>query len=481
MPNLNLTWSVQNHCWVKSLGSWFNESGSKRVPRFFRFHRPNSPEGLRAAQAELLPLVAQWQAIRAEARKRGEKYPVWFREKLQAIPAPNMFDLASVAPPDEDDDAAQLELRNQSLARREKLLHLSSALKANEEANPIKPLAKATIQEAKERYDAWYRESGVKDYTAKGLSGLLSAVLVRLDATQPMIGFSVVTVVDDLISRVARREIRARSAHGYARAVKQLCEWYAREVTEYLLPKDWKNIFLRRRFRNPAEADEDVTFSEDAEERDFEVYSTADLKAVFAACQTRRQILYVLLSLNAAMYYVDVARALKTKNVHLDKNAPFLMYRREKESHHASPIIQKVWLWPETAKFLKREMNTETKYPHALLSETGEPMTKRAPQESWRRVRKLLKSSGVLKHRKTIRFTDLRKTGGSAVANYSSIDLAELHLGHKVEGVGARYIKIQKKRLHRPLMAWRDQLSKAGVFAPLKKVLGPSGRRATRR
>ncbi len=161
------------------------------------------------------------------------------------------------------------------------------------------------------------------------------------------------------------------------------------------------------------------------------------------------------------MYYVDIAYALKTKNVHLDRPKPFLLYRREKESHHPDPIIQKVWLWPETLKLLRQEMNAGTEYPYALLSENGTPMDKDAPEASWKRVKSVLKSSGALKHRRTIRFTDLRKTGGSAISNLSSVDLGNLHLGHKVEGVGAKYIKLQKKRLHRPLMAWREQLKGA--------------------
>ncbi|MEI8194380.1 MAG: hypothetical protein WCI73_00570, partial [Phycisphaerae bacterium] len=131
-------------------------------------------------------------------------------------------------------------------------------------------------------------------------------------------------------------------------------------------------------------------------------------------------------------------------------------------------IIQKVWLWPETVLLLKREMNTGVEYPQALLSRDGKPMIADEPKDRWMRVSLRVERLKLLAHRKTIRFKDLRKTGGSAIANLSSTDLADLHLGHKVKGIGSKYIKLQKRRLYRPLMKWREQLANAGTFASIK-------------
>ncbi len=176
MANLILTWSEQNQCWVKILGAWIAEDSKERTPRFFRFRHPHTPEGMRAAQAELVPLVAQWQTIKAEAKKRGEKKPVWYREKFAIVKSPNTFDLATVKTPTEDDDASQLSNLEKAENERREKLRLATALALNAEANPVKPLVKASIQEAKERYCRWYGESGVKGGTAKGVCDQLKAV-----------------------------------------------------------------------------------------------------------------------------------------------------------------------------------------------------------------------------------------------------------------------------------------------------------------
>jgi len=471
MATLNLTYSEANKAWVKSLGHWFTDDGTRRVPRYFRFPYPNSDDGRRKAEGELLPLLNQWQQIKAAAKKAGVP-PVWYRPTIKPVKANALVAMAVASapePPVDEDDAEAMEAYRQEVAsseatkaKTEKAKIVERNVKANEDADPAKALPKASIEQAKEAFCKWYEGTGVKSYTARGTAYALRAVLKGLDATQPMMSFDAAMVVDGLLARVASGKLKARSAHNYAQAIRLFCEWYAKQTKTYELHHDWKEMFVKRRFRNPGKGE--AVFTEDAEEADFEVYSKKDLKTILSSCSTDRQKLYVLLALNGAMYYVDIAHALRTKNVHLDRKRPFLLYRREKESHHPNPIIQKVWLWEETAKLLKKEMNTGGKHPQALLNENGEPMDKIAVRSSWVRVKNILKSKKLLPHRKTIRFTDLRKTGSTEVSNLSSTDLGNLHLGHKVEGVGSKYIKLQKKRLYSPLMKWERALKAAGVF-----------------
>ena len=348
----------------------------------------------------------------------------------------------------------------EDLKTHQKKTTLLKALRSNEDANPVKPPERLTVSEAIQRYIDEYSPF-VKPLTSKGIKYALRAVLNPL-AEEAMMGFKPIPIIDSILTRVTEGTIKARTGHDYAVAIKQICEWFYKATNrKYSLPEEWKELFLKKRFKNKKTDDE--LLNEDGEEMDFLPYSNDDLKTLLDATKTDRQRLYILLSLNCGMYFVDIAYALKKKNVYLNRKHPFLLYKREKETHHLNPVVCKCWLWPETVSLLKSELNPGDKHPYALLDENGKPMDKNAPEMAWKRVKTTLKDSGKLIHRK-VRFTDLRKTGASAIANIASADLAELYLGHKISGVGSRYIKLQKRRLYKPLMRWREQLVQEKVL-----------------
>jgi len=470
MANLDLTWSAANNCWVKVLGAWYDERG-RRIPRFFRFKHSNTLDGLRAAQDELMPWVVEWRRIRHAAKVAGNKKPVWHRKALVTIPAPTTFDLARPSDPEEDADTSQIEQIEKLRARREELLRVAEALRANDAANPDKPLSNLSVKEAREVYGTFCKSSGNK---SRSIEGHLQWLDCALAPAAKEMGMANLTDIEGLVQfqldRVAGKEIAARTAFNYCKALKSFFEWYARKSKSYDLPENFRELFLKRRFKKVNDGDK--IFTKDGEEQDFEIYTPSDLKVLFECCNTNRQRLYLLLGLQAGMYYEDIAKALLTRNVHLEEERPFLIYQRTKEEHH-DPITQVVWLWDETARLLRKEMNAKQRHPFALLSEDQSPMTRHGPAQTWDRVQ--ARALKRLPHRRSVRFKDLRKTGGSAVANHSSIDLGELHLGHKIPSMGRAYIKLAKDRLYEPLMKWRAELDAAGVFDSFVKRKTMSG------
>src|ERR1035437_7441040 len=106
MPNTELTWSEANKAWAKSLGHWFDESGD-RVRRFFRFAYPKTPEGQRQAQHALIPIIAEWLTVKAEAKKMGIKHPAWYRPSLE-VATMDPFKMAPATPPPEVPEDARL-------------------------------------------------------------------------------------------------------------------------------------------------------------------------------------------------------------------------------------------------------------------------------------------------------------------------------------------------------------------------------------
>lgn len=435
MPTTNLTYSSANKCWVKSLGYYYTDEG-KRVPKYFRFPYENSSAGQKKAQDELLPLLVQWQKIKARAKARGEKLPVWHNPKLTAPTRP--------------------------LGQSSGLVEVALARRANESANPVRNLRSMSIADAKEAYCDWYETSGVGTTTAKNQKDACTYGLSIIDTDSPMIGFSrieIETIIRTNLALVKAGTRRARTAKNYCTAVRQFLEWYAKQVEEFQLPKDFKSLFVFSKFKD---RDSDDNLNEDGEEQDFEVYSNSDLKVLFECCSTDRQRLIILLGLQAGCYFVDIAKALKTKNIYLDRKVPFLLYKRKKESHH-KPIVQKVFLWSETQKLLAKEMNRRSEITYAFFDETGKrPWSEDAIRSAWRRVWR--KAKKILVHRKTVRHKDLRKTGATVITNLKSSELGELFLGHKLPGMGKFYIKIAKKRLRSPMNKWYEQLKQAKVF-----------------
>jgi integrase len=438
VPTLNLTYDEANKCWTKSLGFWFTKKTGKRVPRHFRFTYPNTPEGQRRAADELLPLLAQWQTIKAEAKKSGNP-PVWFRElKYEKIPFNELMKTDFGDP------------------KRTLATAIGNAEIANAAANPVKTMDAWTIEQTINAFTTFTEATGVRKNTVVCLVSRLKSAFTGFDISQPMISFNPSPIVDSLVAKTGSLELRGRTALNYATVIKDLCTWYSSKVETYQLPRDFKAIFKRSRFRNSENKTE--IFAEDGEEISFEIFSNQDIASILGAANDRQR-LYVLLALQAAMYYVDICD-LKRANVHLDKEHPFLLYKRVKEGHK-EPIIQKVWLWPETAELLRKELSPEgSKF--ALLSDDRKPLNTFAVKHSWSKIRQ--QAIKLLPHRRNVRFTDFRKTGGTAVANLASVDIGELHLGHKIAGQGKHYIKIQKKRLYRPLMQWREQLKALNAF-----------------
>lgn len=428
MASLNLTWSAPNNCWVKSLGYWINPKNSRRTPRFFRFAQPNTPEGRRAAENELVPLLAQWQAIRAAAKQEGVE-PVWYRDlKLTEAPKINPFAPA---------------------ATKAKQVAAVKAVRANEVANPMKTLEAASIEQARTQFVAWIKSTGVKPTTLEALEAAFRQSFKGFDVSQKMVGFDCRTIIDSIIVKVGTGKIAVKTASNQFNAIKRLCEWYSTKVEAYRLPNDWRNLFRTSRLKSPRKATEVLT----EDETDFVIFSNEQLKKMIGAAFDDRQKLIVLLALNAAMLFTDIAD-LRSANIHLEEPKPYLLYRRTKESHR-DPITQKVWLWKETARLLGLLMKKGEQF--AVLGQQGQPLTAKAVAECWKGLRdKMLVA--MPERAKNVRFKDLRKTGATVITNLSGLELGQLYLGHKVAGVDGRYIKIAKDRLHEPLKQWEKQL-----------------------
>ena len=443
-------------CFCTKIG-YVNNSSGKRV-QAWQYHGKSFADAQKAA----LQLAESWEQVIAEYRQRRTLHNNWMRTAL-ASAAINGYYI------DENDDKVLLDSDAADEAYRKILLEDAPAL-------PVWPKGKTktrqaigtamavgaptiTLTEAKERY--------LKDYLARvglqGRRGLKRKTYLTdsraLDITirgngkgegQPIdpeiqVGQLSRQTIQQLVNWWLSndRELSERTASNYLRTFKKFLDELGRMDVGYTKP-DIADLFS---FANPRGK--------------IVKYDSKVVKALLANSPNPATKLYQMLSLNCGFYQVDICH-LRPEEIVEVNGETFIGRKRDKTSHQ-NDFSTLWWLFPETVKLLKENM--QKRGTLALVRPDGSGMYSKG-KTSDDYVSSQFNKAREAADVKDFTFKQFRKIGISAIKRITgNPDIARMFAAQKIQGALGNY---DRDDFFDPLTAalkkWHAELTADKVF-----------------
>lgn len=331
-----------------------------------------------------------------------------------------------------------------------------------------------TIEEAKEKFLDEFRDRigkgsryGRSPATFNTLKRELEASLKPLDMSR-QVGHLTIADVRALCSYwtdLEARQVGGRTAENRVNAFRQ-----------FLRAMDGDESYGFRMPRGAMNA-----FTECKAHRSVDRITKIDLEQlrVVLRCLNDESRLHVLLALNCGMYPADIS-ALTPDCLVDERGLPdtgsrdlYLKWRRSKtkrtnqfDSHH--------WLWPETAKLLRKQRASTNVYGRLLLNVNGKPLTCNEAGRgrtdtvgmNYRRRCRAAKVS-------PIPLMQLRKWGATAIARLAGLDVQMMYRAERPRGSSNDYVLLDfVGKLTPALRQWRRELAVARIFRWDNKQVG---------
>jgi integrase len=185
-------------------------------------------------------------------------------------------------------------------------------------------------------------------------------------------------------------------------------------------------------------------------------FTVDELATVYAACQSNRHRLWMLLALNCGCDRMGLATLDWSMIKGLDMPTPMVERLR-----HKTGVYSRHRLWIETADML-RQVPPPNRKGLVCLSDRGEPLLEQTPtrdrdaiRQAWRMI---LDRSGLPSNRR-LSFGKLRKTGAWMTKTIGGLEVSEMYLAHVELGMNKHYAGRDWDKLDAALMVMRSQLS----------------------
>jgi len=188
------------------------------------------------------------------------------------------------------------------------------------------------------------------------------------------------------------------------------------------------------------------------EQREAERFTVDELAKLYAACQSDRHRLWILLGLNCGLDRTGLATLDWSMVKGLDSDQPYIERLR-----HKSGIYSRHTLWDETAKLLRMTKGTARR-GLVCLTERGQPLLQStitsdrdAVRQAWRYI---LDRSGV----RRLSYGKLRKTGAWMIKVIHGLEASEMYLAHSEPGMNKHYAGRDWDKLATALSVMGEQL-----------------------
>jgi integrase len=457
------SYSVMEYKRGGKLVSWLTKIGYKvgkegeRV-RAWQYHSKDYGQALAAA----LEIGAKWEAIVEDYRKRRDQHNDWVKQQIQEairtgyyvdehdnkVDVVLMPNITRPLPPGPFQDARdryeilrQEQLKNPPLEVYRAMLARSAPPPPVWPTETDAPISKSavrsthpkhdvplgmTIGKAKDKYIAEYKsrvglkaKRGIKEGSALIQEAYLKIVFKQIDENTPLASFG-----EDQIKEVvnyyqsSELELSQRTRSNYVQSMLQFLKSEVMRKLNFTMPHFDENFFAFHK----------VT-AENVK------YNKVQIKTLINAVDDRCK-LFQLLALNCGFLQVDICNLKLAEIVELNGDT-YIARKRDKTSHQ-NDFATQWYLWPETAKLLKKHLAAENKWGLALLHPKGGPMmVKRRDYVTvqWRRVALAQPVTA-----KGFSYKQYRKIGVSAVKRISgNPDIARKYAAQKIAGVLADY------------------------------------------
>lgn len=442
-------------CWYTRIGYSLNSKGVR--VRAWQYHGKDYA----AAQRAALDLAAQREIIVADYKKRKAYCDHWHRQAIASATLDGYY-------LDENDNKvefagteAEVNAYRQRLQRDPSYPALPVWPKEEKASQPqpvnftLSPSQKTvelkvvgiTIAQAKEKYFADYRnrvglqsEAGLKDRTVKQHETTLKIALKAVDETAPLNALDT-----GRIEAVAHywgspeRGLSRRTASNYTQAFWQFLLRLPALKVGFVFPDDIdKRLFKFTKVKGKVEK-----------------YDKVQLKTLLNALDDECK-LYQLLGLQCGFYQVDICNLGDAEIVTIEKDT-YIVRKRDKTSHQ-NDFTSQWWLFPETARLLKKCRAKRNPKGLALLRPDLTPMGRVGNSDDWVTVRfnKAKEAAGAVAGDFT--FKQFRKIGYSAIKRLTmSKEVARMYAAKVV--TDAEYDRDDFfEPLTDALKKWHDQL-----------------------
>lgn len=429
LGKLKLSWHARNGQWRKSIGYKPDKAGLRRVPAEFYFGADEAAAFM-AAQAKLeewRELVGRWEEEKEGAQQVFPEMdlsePFWWVTGAVLEAAETVDQVAASRPENVTVEKAKG--------------WYIDAMRARLGLMGVKGLKQSTFNHIVANLDRALTSTDPKTNALVLPPGKFIHLITHTD---------VAAVIN---CHYKKAGVAERTALNYCRAFQAFLEWMDNQPQlRFQRPKGMDALF---KLGKPAADPRVPTFDE--------------IKAIYAACRTDDERLFVLLGINCGMYEVDISDLTPAALVTYPGG---IWWRRSKTSHQNAFYVWH-WLFPETSALITTQRAAENPHGRLFLNKLGAPLSEskdghrtKAVSEAFERVilRAGLKGKGIS-------FKSLRKFGAHELRAQAAGDkdnLARKYLGQAVPGVLRHYVRDDFEDLAAELKRFRQRLVAAGVL-----------------